>query len=205
MPQHPLHGPPDTEALDPRVIRSRAAILRAAATLLIELGAGGVTIEGISERSGVAKTTIYRHWKSRSQLVFDAFWSLFPEVELRVFEGTIREQLTTLVSRLIVGVTSSEWAPAIPALVDASARDAELRNLIREFLDVSMEPGRDMLRAAMARGERRPDLDVDVAIDLLVAPIFYRRLVSFEELDETLAAPIVDQFFRGAEACREQA
>ena len=163
-----------------------------------------MTIEGISARSGVAKTTIYRHWKSRSQLVFDAFWSLFPEVEVAVFEGPIRERLTTLLSRLVFGVTSSEWAPAIPALVDASARDAELRNLIKDFLAASMQHGRDMLRAAVARGELRPDLDVDVAIDLLVAPIFYRRLVSFDVLDESFVARIVHEFLRGAEPSRQR-
>jgi AcrR family transcriptional regulator len=183
-------------------VRSRAAILRAAADLLVECGASGVTIEGISERSGVAKTTIYRHWKSRSRLVFDAFWSLFPEVEPAVFEGPVRDRLTMVLSRLVLGVTESEWAPAIPALVDASARDAELRNLIKDFLAASMERGRDVLRAAIARGELRPDLDLDVAIDLLVAPIFYRRLVSFGVLDDSCVEGIVDEFLRGAISTR---
>jgi len=186
------------------VVRSRAAILRAAADLLIESGASGVTIEGIAERSGVAKTTIYRHWKSRSQLVFDAFGSLFPKVAVTVFEGPVRERLTTLLSQLTLGVTVSEWAPAIPALVDASARDAELRKLIKDFLAARMEHGREVLRAAVARGELRRDLDVDAGINLLVAPIFYRRLVSFDVLDESFVARIVHEFLRGAEPSRQR-
>lgn len=195
----PVGEPSDADALDPRVIRSRAAILQATADLLIESGAAGVTIEGISERSEVAKTTIYRHWKTRSRLVFDAFRSLFRPVPVAGLEGPVRDQLTTLLSQLLHGVTASEWAPAVSTLVDASDRDPELRQLIHDFLAARMERSREVLRAAVARGELRPDLDVDVSVDLLVGPIFYRRLVSRDVLDESFVARVVDEFLRGAE------
>ena len=187
-------------ALDPRVARSRANVLRATADLLIESGSAGVTIEGIAERSGVAKTTIYRHWKSRSRLVFDAFESLFQGVKPAVPTGPIREQLETILNGLIRGLTSSEWAPAVTALIDSGDRDPELRQLIHDFLAERMEPGREALRSAIGRGELRPDLDVDVAVGALVGPIFYRRLVSREALDEGVVAGVVELFMRGASA-----
>ena len=185
---------------DPRVARSRAAILRATADLLIESGANGVTIEGIAERSGVAKTTIYRHWKSRSQLMFAAFESLFsPPVHLPE-AGSLREQLEAILSGLIRGLTSSDWAPAVTALIDAGDRDPEIRQLVHDFLVVRMEHGRDVLRAAVAAGGLRRDLDIEVAIGVLVGPVFYRRLVSREALDDALVTSLVGQFLRGASA-----
>ena len=65
----------DVGICDPRVARSRAAVLAATVDLLGELGHAGTTVEAIAERSGVAKTTIYRHWPSRAPLLIDAFHS----------------------------------------------------------------------------------------------------------------------------------
>lgn len=189
---------PETERIDRRVVRSRTAILKATADLLIESGAAGVTIEGISERCGVAKTTIYRHWKSRAELVFDAFRSLFQQEPAAVQAGPIRERLIAFGSHLVRGVTDSEWAAAVTALVDASDRDPELRRLTHDFVSARNERGREVLREAIAHGEIRPDLDVDTAVDLLVGPIFYRRLVSSDVLDESFVTHLVDEFLRGA-------
>ncbi len=191
---------PASEGVDPRVLRSRAAVLRATADLLVEQGSAGVTIEGIAERSGVAKTTIYRHWKSRSQLVFDGFESLFRPIAPVPHEGSMREQLETILNSLIRGLTASSWAPAVSALIEAGDRDPELRQLVHDFLVVRMEHAREALRAGMARGELHPNLDTEVAIGVLAGPIFYRRLVSREPLDEAFARGVVDQFLRGAAA-----
>lgn len=189
---------PEETAVDPRVARSRAAVLRAAAELLIEQGSAGVTIEGIAERSRVAKTTIYRHWKSRSQLVFDAFESLLKPATAQNYGDSLRAQLQGILGQLSRGLTQSEWAPAVSALIEAGDRDPELRQLVHDFLVARMEHGREALRAAMARGDLRQDLDVDVAIGVLVGPIFYRRLVSREPLGEAVVAEVVDQFLRSA-------
>jgi AcrR family transcriptional regulator len=194
----PPASQPSEDTRDARVVRSRAAILRATAELLIESGAGGVTIERIAERSRVAKTTIYRHWKTRPQLIFDAFRSLFAPAPGALPDGPVREVLTALLWQLVVGVTASGWAPAVPALVDASDREPELRQLIHDFIAARMERSREVLRAAIARGELRQDLDVEVAVDLLIGPIFYRRLVSRDALDRAFVTRLVDEFLRGA-------
>lgn len=187
------------EPLDPRVARSRAAVLSAAAGMLIELGASSVTIEGIAERSGVAKTTIYRHWKSRSQLILDAFASLLTPGVQAPHTGPVRQQLESVLMQLVRGLTTSQWAPAVAALVDAADRDPELRQLLHDFLSGRKEHIRSTLRAAVVRGELRPDLAIEEAISALFGPVYYRRLVSREPLDERFIEAIVDQFLRGAE------
>lgn len=191
---------PEETAVDPRVARSRAAVLRAAAELLIEQGSAGVTIEGVAERSRVAKTTIYRHWKSRSRLVFDAFESLLKPATTQDVGSNLRDQLRGILGQLSRGLTQSDWAPAVSTLIEAGDRDPELRQLVHDFLGARMEHGREALRDAIRRGELRPDLDVDVAIGVLVGPIFYRKLVSREPLSDAVVAEVVDQFLRGARA-----
>src|SRR5450631_87981 len=71
-PGAPVAAERDIKALDERVLRSRAAVLGVMAQLLFERGYGGVTVDEISRRSGVAKTTIYRHWPTRTDLLRDA-------------------------------------------------------------------------------------------------------------------------------------
>jgi AcrR family transcriptional regulator len=183
---------------DPRVARSRAAILAATAALLIEEGAGGITIEGVAERSGVAKTTIYRHWKSRSQLIFDGFESMLSSTPPPPPPGPVRERLTLLLSGLVRGLTISEWAPAVTALIDAGDRDPEIQSLVHDFLVRRMAPSRMVLSEAVRTGELSPELDIDVAVSMLVGPVFYRRLVSREPIDASLAAQVVEQFLAGA-------
>ena len=186
------------DSLDPRVARSRAAILEAAGALLIEGGFANVTIERIVERSGVAKTTIYRHWKSRSRLIFDAFANLLLPAPVHPRSGVLREDLLVLLNGLTRGLTQSRWAPAVTALVEAGDRDAELRGLVHDFLAERMEPVRQLLSDAVSRDELDPTLDIDLAISMLAGPVFYRRLVSREPLGADFAAGVVDQFLASA-------
>ena len=181
-------------ALDSRLARSRASILDATGELLIESGAGAVTIERVSERSGVAKTTIYRHFSSRSRLIFEAFENLLQKDLPIVSSGPIREQLVVLLRGLIAALTQARWAPAVPSLVEAGERDAELQQLIHDFLVVRMEPCRRALRDAIEQGQLVESLDIDAAVAALAGPIFYRRLVSREPLDDVFAESVVDQF-----------
>lgn len=191
-----------SKELDPRVVRSKAAILDAAAKLLTEHGAAGVTIDGVGERSGVARTTIYRHWPSRAHLVFDAFQSLFQVHEVSLPTGPLRERLEGMLLNLVNGLTSSPWAPAVTTLIDAADRDPEMRQLLHDFLASRMEAVRPLLRAAMDAGELRADLRIEATIAMLSGAVFYRRLVSREPADAQFVAEIVDQFLRSAEPNR---
>jgi AcrR family transcriptional regulator len=179
---------------DARLVRSRAAILEATGAILIEAGASAVTIEQVSERSGVAKTTIYRHFSSRSRLIFEAFESLLQSHLPAAGQGPIREQLVSLVRSLIAALTQAKWSPAVPSLVEAGERDEELQQLIHDFLVVRMEPCREALREGIRQGQLAASLDVDTAVAVLAGPVFYRRLVSREPLNEEFAERVVDQF-----------
>ncbi len=190
-------SPAPAASSDPRAIRSRAAILEAAGAMLVEGGPSALTIEGVAERSGVAKTTIYRHWPSRSRLILDAFESLFQTRRRTTPKGPIREQLLSLLNGIARGITTSRWAPAMSGLFDAADRDPELMLLVHDFLRVRMEPTRVALQGAIERGEILPTVDVEASVSMLVGPIFYRRIVSREKIDAEFIEQVVTQFLRG--------
>src|SRR6476469_8901262 len=105
-------------ASDPRIERTRQVVLDAVLALLAESGYGAVTIEAVAARSGVAKSTIYRHWPGRLELINDAFHELKPTVPMPT-EGTVRDRLIAFLEHVARSVGTSTWSACLPALLDA--------------------------------------------------------------------------------------
>lgn len=110
------------QADDPRVIRSRAAVMDAAIALFVDGGINGVTIEAVAARAAVAKTTIYRHWPSRQHLLMDVFRHFDHRFDPPSSTDPPVEQLKDLSRQLAVTLTSREWQRALPALLDVTRR-----------------------------------------------------------------------------------
>jgi AcrR family transcriptional regulator len=179
------------ERLDPRVVRSREAVLAATVALLTEHGLGGVTVEAIAQRSGVAKTTIYRHWPNPSQLVIDAVDALAQPCATPD-TGSLRGDLTEIINGLANTITASPMASVIPSLVDAAERDREIARLRRGWV----RQRRSSLVVALDRARDRGEIDGAVDADVIAAmgpgALFYRRLVSHEPLNPAFLARVVD-------------
>ena len=108
--------------MDPRVIRSRTAVISATLDLLAERGITGTTIEAVAERSGVAKTTIYRQWNGQPALVLDAIGTtLHPPTDPDT--GTLRGDLLDLLGGFVDALSTSPAASLMLALIDAAERD----------------------------------------------------------------------------------
>ncbi|HRE03279.1 MAG TPA: helix-turn-helix domain-containing protein, partial [Ilumatobacteraceae bacterium] len=102
--------------MDPRVERTRTAVLRAATNLLVEGGPSAVTIDAIVAQSGVAKSTIYRHWDSRDEVlaaVVDAAVPSFPALDP---DAPVIDQLAMVVATTVAALNDPEWARVLPAL-----------------------------------------------------------------------------------------
>jgi AcrR family transcriptional regulator len=156
--------------------RAEEAILDATLALLGEVGFSGLTIDGIAARAGVGKATIYRHWPGKAHLVVDAFRSRIPPLPAPD-TGSLRGDLLTVVGHLIEGLAHSPLSRILPALVEASEQDAELESLFKEFGAERRAVLMGVLDRAAARGELREGLDRDLALELVVGPVFARRLV----------------------------
>jgi AcrR family transcriptional regulator len=163
--------------LDPRVERSREVVLKATLDLLAEVGYGELTIEGVASRSGVAKSTIYRHWKGKLALITDAFTELRQLPDDLPATGPVRDRMAILLAALAVRVSEPDWrVRCLPALIDASARSPEVAEVCRELAESGLQQFVDVLDDGVAAGELPPDTDTVLLADALTAPILMRGL-----------------------------
>ncbi len=182
--------------LDPRVLRTRTAVLDVAAALLVEGGASAVTVEAIVQRSGVARSTIYRHWPSRADVVAAAFTRIIPPLPDPPPSGDVGSRLLAVLQTLAAQMAAERFAASVPAILDSTRRDPELAGFRRAFTDSQTRPLTEILHAAVAKGELGADLDVDAAVARLVGPMFFRRVVLDQPLDAGYADDTVRLFLR---------
>ena len=169
-----------------------AASLAAAYELLTEFGLGGVSVDEVSRRSGVAKTTIYRHWPSRTSLLFDAVMQFAPRLQTPN-TGDFRSDLTALALGLAQRLRTGRWSSAMPSIVDAAERDEEVAEF-QSRTHAGMMSGFGAIAArAQARGELGPNFDVSDLTAAIAGPLFYRRWFSRQELDDAFVRGVVER------------
>jgi AcrR family transcriptional regulator len=142
---------------DPRVARTREHVLAAAGELLAEEGREGFSIDAVARRSGVARTTIYRHWPELGELLFDTFRAMGHHIP-QVDTGSVRGDLVALYGALAAGWETSCIGRCMPVLLDMTRRDPGLRDLHRRFIDERRAPSSrtERARSRMATAGRSP-------------------------------------------------
>ena len=181
---------PADKLIDKRVQRSQEVVLAATQELMSEEGIAGFSVDEVSRRSGVSKTTIYRHWASRSALLVDACSHLNPCVE-QVNTGSLRGDVTTLAAYLAHKLQSSRGATVMPSVIDAAEHDPEMACLLAEMHTRFLFPFVAAAAHAQERGELPLDYDPAAFADAFLAPFFYRRWFSRQPLDEAFVQGII--------------
>ncbi len=162
----------------PRSEQAHRAILHATLTLLDEGGYGPLTIEAVAARAGVGKTTIYRRWPSKLELVIEAVGELRPALpteDTGSLQGDFRAFQRAQVNRVAAGPL-----PRIaPRLIAESVGDEKLHAAFRrELIAPLREALGQVLQRGIDRGELRPDLDLELATDIVHGIVVYRTLLS---------------------------
>lgn len=180
--------------------RSEEVIMRATLDLMAEEGFAGLTVDAVAARAGVGKATIYRHWGSRAKLVYAAA-SCFQAEEPDPNTGTLRGDLTEVLTGMLAFLAESDTGRVLPSLVDAAARDPELAELREEHVRAKRARAVRVLERAVARGELPEGTDLERAIDLFAGPPFYRRLMTNRPMGPDDIEPHVELVLRalGAE------
>jgi TetR/AcrR family transcriptional regulator of autoinduction and epiphytic fitness len=181
-----------TPDVDPRIERTRRVVLDAAIALLIERGYGEVTIEAVAAASGVAKSTIYRHWPSRVELINDAFQELRPALPVPP-EGDVRDRLVAVLEQVAKDVCVSRWSACLPALLDAATHDPIARELNLRLATNGRQLLSELLADGVRNGELPADLDTELMAEALAGPIILRRLWSAAPFDPGQVRHLVDQ------------
>jgi AcrR family transcriptional regulator len=200
MKQAAKNDPPARSPGRPRSERAHRAILQAANELLESEGFAAVTVETIAERAGVSKATIYRWWPNRAAVVMDGFLSLVSSKVPFPHTGRARADIRIHMRRLAEAF-SGKIGRTVAALIAEGQSDPELAEALRSrWLSVRRAEARKILELGIERGELREDLDLEVAVDVLYGPIYYRMLVGHAPLEEDFANALADHVFAGFSA-----
>ena len=181
----------------PRSPETRAKILKAAYEMLNEVGFMDLTIEGVAARSGVGKPTIYRRWKTKSALAMDAFLeAVNPELafpDTGSAQDDFREQM-----QKIVKLMNSPRGEVLASVIGCGQAEEELISAFREnWLIPRRKDAKKIFQRGVERGELRSNVDVEVAIDALYSPLFYRLLLKHQPLTEKFVDQLVDVVMKG--------
>jgi AcrR family transcriptional regulator len=186
--------PPHPRTGRPRSVTADAAILGATREALVELGWSKLTMGDVAQRAGVAKTTLYRRWAHKSELVVDAVAVLFDELELPD-RGSLLEDVQGVVLQFAALLERPETKTALMAVVAESTRDTALRARIRSAI-VDRQKRLVLLgrERAQARGElpyeessAQAARNADLIFDVIAGAVVHRALVSAEPVDEAWA------------------
>ena len=195
----PTRAIPQRQPGRPRSERSRAKILKAAAALLTTQGPRRMSIEGVADKAGVSKATIYRWWESKGELALDA---LVGELVAKMkdvpdtgsLEGDLRGYIRTVVRTYgnpTVGKTQA-------AIIGEMQSDTALRKAYRlRVTEPLRTESRKIFTRAIARGEVSPATDVDLVLDALVGAVFIRLLFDLGPLNQRVADSLVDLILKG--------
>jgi TetR/AcrR family transcriptional regulator, regulator of autoinduction and epiphytic fitness len=189
-----VRSPSRSPVVDPRVERSRELVLAATLDLLAEVGYGELTIEAVSARSGVAKSTVYRHWPGKLELVTEAFDTLCTASDIDVTAGPLRDRLVAyLTAATTVPQDEDKRAACMPALIEAAQHCPEVADASRRLAEMRNAPIVAMLRQGVEDGELPADVDVETLCDSLVGPIVLRRLFHRRPFHPDDVPALVDQ------------
>lgn len=158
----------------PRSMEARRDVLAAAAAVMAEHGVDHLTIDEVAARSGVAKTTIYRHWPSRRALVIDGVRSTWAHL-VPPDTGTLRGDLLDLFAHLTDEDLAGQTGQMLPSLLSAAARDPELDCLARQLFEERNRPVVEVLGRARARGEIG-EVEEEVALATVIGPLLFQKV-----------------------------
>jgi AcrR family transcriptional regulator len=180
--------------MDPRVSRTRAAVLRTATDLLVEGGPSALTIDAIVARSGVAKSTIYRHWPSRHDILVAVIESRSPRLPEPDPDADVLASLREFVRASAASLKDPEWARMVPAMMLLRNHEADIK-AIDERLELQRHA---VLTRLLERAEReglvREGLDIPEAIGHLLGPLLFAYMNESIPIDDGFADRIVDRF-----------
>jgi AcrR family transcriptional regulator len=154
------------------------AITEAVLGLLAEVGIPGMSMDAVAARACVSKATIYRRWDSKEDLVIDVIGGLVTAADA-TSTGEIRTDLLQVLGRFGAFVSELKAGSIFARLAGEVQAGSDLG---KHYADAVILPRRaviaGLIEAARERGELRRDLDVELAVDMLVGPVIVRSLMA---------------------------
>ena len=181
--------------------QAHAKIFATALALLDERGYAGISIEAISQKSGVAKTTIYRWWPTKAAVVLDAYIHTSVRQIQVPPKGSLDQRLKTFVGETCRALRTSSAGPAMAALMVEAQNDPSIRDLFRDrWIASRREALRSILQQAQKPDQSAHASEVEISIDSIYGAIWYRLLNEHAPLSEKFATQLAEQVLAGLRA-----
>ena len=179
-----------------RSARVRADVLRSTLEALAEHGLGALTVSEVARRSGVHATSIQRRWGALQNLILDALLTYSQEQLPTPDTGNLRDDLIEL-ARLIVSYLDTPIGSALAKAMAVADDDPALAESRAQFWRGRYESTRTIIGRAIDRHELAADTDQQLVLELLVAPLHFRALLTRQPSDEDWIERLVDALLRG--------
>ncbi|GAB2459444.1 TetR/AcrR family transcriptional regulator [Jatrophihabitans fulvus] len=180
--------------VDPRVVETRRLVLAATYELISEVGFAGATVERIAERSGVARSSIYRHWpQPLPALHLEALAPLTERPEDAPVVGDVRVDVRAYLAHVVERVNTPSYATVTLSLLAVANADPAYADAHRALLAERTRVLRSLLRDAVRRGELCSCTDLAFETRMLLAPITHVRFVEHRRVERALAGRLVER------------
>ncbi len=196
----PPRQPPSKETERGDVVVER--ILDCALAEVAESGYGGLSLERVADRAGVAKTTVWRRWPTKAALVQSAFEASVTRVIGDEPDGPLRPTLVVLLKRLGAHLTSDVGRGLFAALASASGSE-ELGAILDEVRERGEALPRRLIKRAIRRGELPPHVDVALTFDMLIGALKHRIFHVRKPVSDAYLRRLVDATLGGVAALAE--
>jgi AcrR family transcriptional regulator len=171
--------------------RVRAAVVAATLAELADGGYPTLSMEQVARRAGVNKTTLYRRWGTREELVLEAMLDRAAEHIPVPDTGSLREDLLELARRAAANAASPDVAAMAHAVAGEPGKDSRLAAANRRFWAERLSLDGVIVERAIARGEVATDTDPRVVVEAVIGPIHLRLLLTREPVDSAFIEGVV--------------
>ena len=151
----------------------------------------GLSMDLLAHRAGVGKATIYRRWDSKEALILDTLRMMSTPSRARRGHRSAPTCSPTW-TRSSSTSRPGGGSDVLPHLIEASCYDEQLRASLDTYLRDRQSTTRLILHRGIERGELPADIDVDLLTDVLLAPFFYRHLLTGAGVDRDFTHRLVD-------------
>jgi AcrR family transcriptional regulator len=178
-----------------RAARVREAVHRAVLEVVAQDGVDKVGIPEISRRAGVRDSSIYRRWGTRENLILDVLLSASERTLPVPDTGTLHGDLTGFATALIEYL-DAPLGRGLTRALPFSTDSEEISELRKAFWESRYRATEAIIGRAVDRGELPPDTDARIGIELLIAPIHFRNLLTHEPVDAEFAGRLASYVVR---------
>lgn len=174
--------------------RNTAKILNSTIEVLTLSGYSSLTIEAIASHAGVGKTTIYRWWDSKAHLVLDAFLMTTASNFQFDMEKSVRHNFEQQLINLSV-VFNTKLGRSMLSIIVENKEIAE--KFYTSYLQLRRKDATDFIQSAIKKKEVRSDVNINIVLDMLFGPIYFRTLIFNQEPDHHFVSELVNHVMMG--------